>query len=199
MIQGIVKRLDSKTIFRGNPLISRFVRDLTYSPSSLVELAGRQVVSSSLPISNLPLQLKTRLSSAKCCPNPNCSGVYFDQQYKQVSNLHCKQDLLITSFADNKLVDTLVTNYNSRSSLLISVVVIGCLYFNFCVHQTAWLIQTMTHLQVQTANIILLECEGSFSAKNLSLCKYLNIFWKLMALDSEIHKILNSKLNSISL
>ena len=81
----LVLKAHSKTEFRGNPLISRFVRDLTYSPSSLVELAGRQVVSSGLPISNLPLQLKARLSSAKCCPNPDCSGVYFDQQYKQVS------------------------------------------------------------------------------------------------------------------
>ena len=84
--------------FRGNPLISRFVRDLTYSPSSLVELAGRQVVSSGLPISNLPSQLKTRLSSAKCCPNPDCSGVYFDQQYKQVGS--SPDDFLLKSVTD---------------------------------------------------------------------------------------------------
>jgi len=69
---------------RGNPLISRFVRDLTYSPSSLVELAGRQVVASGLDHSRLPLQLKQRLSTAKCCPNPTCSGVYFDNHYKQI-------------------------------------------------------------------------------------------------------------------
>lgn len=69
---------------RGNPLISRFVRDLTYSPSSLLELAGRQVVASNLDRSNLPRQLKQRLTTAKCCPNPACSGVYFDNQYKQI-------------------------------------------------------------------------------------------------------------------
>jgi len=69
---------------RGNPLISRFVRDLTYSPSSLVELAGRQVVASQLDHSKLPAQLEQRLSTAKCCPNPTCSGVYFDNQYKQI-------------------------------------------------------------------------------------------------------------------
>jgi hypothetical protein len=69
---------------RGNPLISRFVRDLTYSPSSLVELAGRQVVQSRLDPSCLPIQLYKRIGSAKCCPNPACSGVYFDNQYKQI-------------------------------------------------------------------------------------------------------------------
>jgi len=69
---------------RGNPLISRFVRDLTYSPSSLVELAGRVVVQSKLDSSQLPAQLKQRIGSAKCCPNPACAGVYFDNQYKQI-------------------------------------------------------------------------------------------------------------------
>jgi hypothetical protein len=72
------------SVLRGNPLISRFVRDLTYSPSSLVELAGRQVVQSRLDPSCLPIQLYKRIGSAKCCPNPACSGVYFDNQYKQV-------------------------------------------------------------------------------------------------------------------
>jgi len=102
---------------RGNPLISRFVRDLTYSPSSLVELAGRQVVTSGLPIINLPLQLKNRLSSAKCCPNPNCSGVYFDQQYKQIKFAdfcgRYRMPLLQFLCSPNCMVDT---DYDSSSS-----------------------------------------------------------------------------------
>merc|ERR1712227_759032 len=32
----------------------------------------------------LQLHIINRLSSAKCCPNPACGGVYFDSQYKQI-------------------------------------------------------------------------------------------------------------------
>lgn len=72
---------------RGNPLINRFVRELTYSPPSLLELAGRSVVTNNLQNSthiNPPREIISRLQSAKCCPNPECGGVYFDHQYRQI-------------------------------------------------------------------------------------------------------------------
>jgi hypothetical protein len=68
----------------GNPLINRFVREITYSPPSLLELAGRSVIHHQVDTKKLPSSLKQRLSHAKCCPNPNCDGVYFDNLYRQV-------------------------------------------------------------------------------------------------------------------
>ena len=71
-------------LFSGNPLINRFVREITYSPPSLLELAGRSVIHHQADTTKLPSSLKQRLSHAKCCPNPNCDGVYFDNLYRQV-------------------------------------------------------------------------------------------------------------------
>ena len=82
-----VVKFPNYSIFRGNPLINRFVRELTYSPPSLLELAGRSVVTNNLQNSthiNPPREIISRLQSAKCCPNPECGGVYFDHQYRQV-------------------------------------------------------------------------------------------------------------------
>merc|ERR1711953_357657 len=102
---------------RGNPLISRFVRDLTYSPSSLVELAGRVVVRSKPDSSQLPAQLKQRIGSAKCCPNPACAGVYFDNQYKQIKFAdfcgRYRMPLLQFLCSPNCMVET---DYDSSSS-----------------------------------------------------------------------------------
>lgn len=69
---------------RGNPLINRFVRELTYSPPSLLELAGRRVIHYELNFDRAPREIIGRLKTAKCCPNPQCGGVYFDSQYKQI-------------------------------------------------------------------------------------------------------------------
>ena len=43
---------------RGNPLVRRFVRDLTYSPPSLLELAGRVVKVGSVDFSYIPQNLQ---------------------------------------------------------------------------------------------------------------------------------------------
>jgi len=69
---------------RGNPLIHRFVRELTYSPPTLTELAGRAVINNKLNFEKAPAGLISRMKTAKCCPNPACGGVYFDSQYKQI-------------------------------------------------------------------------------------------------------------------
>ncbi|PKU38212.1 hypothetical protein llap_11482 [Limosa lapponica baueri] len=71
---------------RGNPLVVRFVRDLTYNPPSLQELAGRTVKTRNVPYapSDLPENLVRYLSLASNCPNPKCGGVYFDSCVRQI-------------------------------------------------------------------------------------------------------------------
>lgn len=83
--RGIVELENLQELsLRGNPLINRFVRELCYSPPSLMELAGRAVINNSLDFGRCPNTVQYRLKSAKCCPNPACGGVYFDHQYKQI-------------------------------------------------------------------------------------------------------------------
>ncbi|KAL0183820.1 hypothetical protein M9458_019516, partial [Cirrhinus mrigala] len=57
---------------RGNPLVVRFVKDMTYDPPSLLELAGRTVKSKNLLYSHkdLPSHLVNYLDMASKCPNP---------------------------------------------------------------------------------------------------------------------------------
>lgn len=61
---------------RGNPLVVRFVKDMTYDPPSLLELAGRTIKSRNLTYSmqDLPSHLVTYLDLASKCPNPKCAG-----------------------------------------------------------------------------------------------------------------------------
>ncbi|XP_027011749.2 leucine-rich repeat-containing protein 58a isoform X2 [Tachysurus fulvidraco] len=71
---------------RGNPLVVRFVKDMTNDPPSLLELAGRTVKSRNLPylVSDLPQNLCHYLDSASKCPNPKCAGVYFDSRVRHI-------------------------------------------------------------------------------------------------------------------
>uniref|UniRef100_A0A8C5PEI0 Leucine rich repeat containing 58 n=1 Tax=Leptobrachium leishanense TaxID=445787 RepID=A0A8C5PEI0_9ANUR len=71
---------------RGNPLVVRFVRDLTYTPPTLLELAGRTVKSRGIPYSpwEVPENLLRYLDLASKCPNPKCGGVYFDSCVRQI-------------------------------------------------------------------------------------------------------------------
>ena len=61
---------------RGNPLVVRFVKEMTYDPPSLLELAGRTVKSRNVPYSrcDLPANLLHYLDLASKCPNPKCAG-----------------------------------------------------------------------------------------------------------------------------
>lgn len=61
---------------RENPLVVRFVQDITLNPSSLLELAARTVRSHSIAYgpADIPRQLAEYLQSAHCCVNPKCSG-----------------------------------------------------------------------------------------------------------------------------
>uniref|UniRef100_A0A6I8PIG0 Leucine rich repeat containing 58 n=1 Tax=Ornithorhynchus anatinus TaxID=9258 RepID=A0A6I8PIG0_ORNAN len=71
---------------RGNPLVVRFVRDLTYNPPSLLELAGRTIKTRSIAYTprDLPENLVRYLDLASNCPNPKCGGVYFDCCVRQI-------------------------------------------------------------------------------------------------------------------
>lgn len=71
---------------RDNPLVVRFVRDLTFSPPSLLELSGRCVKNNGVKytIEDLPPQLIRYLESAHRCLNPSCSGVYFDARVRNI-------------------------------------------------------------------------------------------------------------------
>ncbi|XP_063812926.1 leucine-rich repeat-containing protein 58 [Pseudophryne corroboree] len=71
---------------RGNPLVVRFVRDLTFNPPTLLELAGRTVKSRGIPYCpwELPENLLRYLDLASKCPNPKCGGVYFDCCVRQI-------------------------------------------------------------------------------------------------------------------
>lgn len=61
---------------RGNPLVVRFVKEMTYDPPSLLELAGRTIKSRNIPYypCDLPANLLRYLDLASKCPNPKCAG-----------------------------------------------------------------------------------------------------------------------------
>lgn len=72
---------------RGNPLVSRFVHDLTYRAPSLRELAARCLVRAGLleaAAEQLPASLREYVSSAHHCVNPRCGGVYFDSHVERI-------------------------------------------------------------------------------------------------------------------
>lgn len=61
---------------RNNPLVMRFVQEMTYEPPSLLELAGRAIKMRNIPYSyeDLPSCLVHYLDSANQCVNPRCKG-----------------------------------------------------------------------------------------------------------------------------
>lgn len=73
---------------RGNPLVSRFVHDLTYRAPSLRELAARCLVRAGLldtaAAEQLPASLREYVASAHHCVNPRCGGVYFDSHVERI-------------------------------------------------------------------------------------------------------------------
>ncbi|XP_050034825.1 leucine-rich repeat-containing protein 58 [Dermacentor andersoni] len=74
---------------RGNPLVGRFVHDLTYRAPSLRELAARCAIRARLHESQeasafLPASVREYLASAQHCVNPQCGGVYFDSHVERI-------------------------------------------------------------------------------------------------------------------
>lgn len=71
---------------RENPLVVRFVADMTYNPPSLLELAGRTIKLHNVEVqdSDLPHTLREYLRSAHRCVNPKCRGVFFDNRVEHI-------------------------------------------------------------------------------------------------------------------
>ncbi|KAJ0176098.1 hypothetical protein K1T71_008272 [Dendrolimus kikuchii] len=71
---------------RDNPLVVRFVKDMTLQPPSLLELAGRTIKLHEIPIPprEVPSTLMAYLSAAQCCVNPKCKGVFFDNRVEHI-------------------------------------------------------------------------------------------------------------------
>lgn len=61
---------------RDNPLVVRFVKDMTLNPPTLLELAARSAKIASIPYGpeDLPRSLIDYLQTGNCCVNPNCHG-----------------------------------------------------------------------------------------------------------------------------
>ncbi|UJR21022.1 hypothetical protein I4U23_024122 [Adineta vaga] len=80
-------RLDLQELsLRNNPLVVRFVRDLTYDVPTLKELSARTIKLHQLDYDNksIPKCLIEYLNSAKSCLNPKCQGVYFESCHKNI-------------------------------------------------------------------------------------------------------------------
>ncbi|XP_030022954.2 leucine-rich repeat-containing protein 58 [Manduca sexta] len=71
---------------RDNPLVVRFVKDMTLQPPSLLELAGRTLKLHDIPIQrgDVPHTLLNYLNAAQCCVNPKCKGVFFDNRVEHI-------------------------------------------------------------------------------------------------------------------
>jgi hypothetical protein len=97
-------RLDLQELsLRNNPLVVRFVRDLTYNVPTLKELSARTIKLHKIYYdeTSIPKYLVEYLNSAKSCLNPKCqgkdylypkiyshllifSGVYFESCHKNI-------------------------------------------------------------------------------------------------------------------
>ena len=61
---------------RNNPLVVKFVQDMTYEPPSLLELSGRTIKIEKVKYNkaDLPKNLLQYLDSCQSCVNPKCKG-----------------------------------------------------------------------------------------------------------------------------
>lgn len=61
---------------RENPLVVRFVQEISLHPPTLLELAARVVRTANVPYgaNDLPKTMHDYLSTAHCCVNPKCKG-----------------------------------------------------------------------------------------------------------------------------
>ncbi|XP_032517873.2 leucine-rich repeat-containing protein 58 [Danaus plexippus] len=84
--QIIKLRCLTELSLRDNPLVVRFVRDMTLQPPSLLELAGRTIKLHQIAIKpgDVPATLIKYLTSAQCCVNPKCKGVFFNNRVEHI-------------------------------------------------------------------------------------------------------------------
>ena len=83
-------RLDLQELsLRNNPLVVRFVRDLTYDVPTLKELVSRTIKLHKITYDDksIPRSLVDYLNSAKSCLNPKCKGLNFQSNDISQSSL----------------------------------------------------------------------------------------------------------------
>ncbi|XP_014208155.1 leucine-rich repeat-containing protein 58 [Copidosoma floridanum] len=82
----ITLRCLTELSLRDNPLVVRFVSDMTHNTPSLLELAARVVKTNEIPYreDELPRNLIDYLNSAHRCVNSLCKGVFFDNRVEHV-------------------------------------------------------------------------------------------------------------------
>lgn len=61
---------------RENPLVVRFVQEISLNPPSLLELSARVIRTSNVSFESddLPKSMREYLGTAHCCVNPKCKG-----------------------------------------------------------------------------------------------------------------------------
>ncbi|XP_031626752.1 leucine-rich repeat-containing protein 58 [Contarinia nasturtii] len=71
---------------RENPLVVRFVQEISLHPPSLLELSARVIRTASVPFEphELPKSMTDYLNTAHCCVNPKCKGVFFDNRIEHI-------------------------------------------------------------------------------------------------------------------
>ncbi|KAI4484434.1 hypothetical protein M0802_013050 [Mischocyttarus mexicanus] len=82
----ITLRCLTELSLRDNPLVVRFVSDMTHNPPSLLELAARIIKTNDMQYDEelIPKNLVEYLNSGHRCVNPKCKGVFFDNRVEHV-------------------------------------------------------------------------------------------------------------------
>ncbi|XP_055601658.1 leucine-rich repeat-containing protein 58-like [Uranotaenia lowii] len=115
---------------RDNPLVVRFVNDMTLNPPSLLELAGRAIKTSSVPFGpgELPRTLIEYLKTANCCVNPDCKGVFFDNHVEHIKFVDfCGKYRipLMQYLCSSKCIETSADVHGEPSSSMMRKVLLG--------------------------------------------------------------------------
>lgn len=76
----------SELSLRDNPLVVRFVSDMTLNPGSLLELSARAIKIANIDVKpgDIPISLMEYMDSAHRCVNAACKGVYFDNRVEHI-------------------------------------------------------------------------------------------------------------------
>lgn len=114
---------------RENPLVVRFVQEISLHPPSLLELSARVIRAANVPFdsSELPKSMNDYLNTAHCCVNPKCKGY----THQKGINFEHKFYSIFLSFQVSSSIVAL-----NISSLLIFVESIVYHYCNICAHQS---------------------------------------------------------------
>ncbi|CAG9855780.1 unnamed protein product [Phyllotreta striolata] len=111
----------SELSLRDNPLVVRFVSEMSYNPASLLELTARTMKLYNIhhEKGDLPNTLHNYLDTAHHCVNPHCKGVYFDNRVEHIKFVDfCGKYRipLLQYLCSSKCANTASTNINEKPS-----------------------------------------------------------------------------------